>query len=96
MGLWAGIHLGKKLHTHIGEGPRAGQVRKKKPDNWPKVNKDPEELPYINDLTASLLSSSSIGRTPTPSSPGVHLCLASVLTKQTASRCALPFTELCL
>ena len=57
IGLWAGIHLGKKLHTYVGEGPRAGQVRKKKPDNWPKVNKDPEEMPYINDLTASLLHS---------------------------------------
>ena len=36
--------------THTGECPRVGQVRKKKPDKWPKVNKDPEELPYINDL----------------------------------------------
>ena len=40
-GLWAGIHLGKKLHTHAGEGPRTIQVRKKTPDNWPKVNNDP-------------------------------------------------------
>ena len=23
---------------------------KKKPDNWPKVNKDPEELSYVSDL----------------------------------------------
>ena len=27
-GLSAGIHLGKKLHTHVGEGPRTGQVWK--------------------------------------------------------------------
>ena len=25
-GLWGGIHLSKKLRTHVGEGPRAGQV----------------------------------------------------------------------
>ena len=61
IGLWAGIHLGKKLRTHVGEGPRAGQVWKKKLGNWPKVNKDPEELPDINDLTTSLLHSSSLG-----------------------------------
>ena len=53
IGLWAGIHLGKKLCTHAGEGPRAGQVWKKKPDNWPDVNRDPEELPYMSDGTAS-------------------------------------------
>ena len=42
--------LGKKLHTHVSEGPRTGQVRKKKPDNWPKVNKEPEELPYLSEI----------------------------------------------
>ena len=65
---------------HVGEGPRAGQVWKKKPGNWPKVNKDPEGLPDINDLTASLLPSSPLGGRPDPCSPGVHLSLASVLT----------------
>ena len=45
---------------------RLGRVRwKKKPDNWPKVNKDLEELTYIRDLTASSLRPSSLGRTPT-------------------------------
>ena len=66
IGLWDWIHLGKKLRMHVGEGPWAGQVWKKKPDNWSKVNKDPEELPYINDLTTHFLCSSSLGRTPTP------------------------------
>ena len=47
------------------ECPRVGQVWKKKPDNWLKADKDLEELPYINDLTASLLCSSSLGRTST-------------------------------
>ena len=65
----------KKVAQTCGEGPRAGQVWKKKPDKWPKVNKDPEELPYISDLTAPLLHSSSLGGTPTP-----FLCPASVLT----------------
>ena len=37
--LWTRIHLGEKLHVCFGEDPRAGQVWKKKPDNWPKVNK---------------------------------------------------------
>ena len=49
-GLCGGIHLSKKLHVHVGEGPRAGQVWKKQQDDWPKVNKDPEEPSYISDL----------------------------------------------
>ena len=36
--------------TRVGEGPRAGQVWKKKPDNWPKVDKDQEEVSYVSDL----------------------------------------------
>ena len=39
---------------HAGECPRAGQIREENPDNGPKVSKDPEELPYMKDLTASL------------------------------------------
>ena len=31
IGLWAGIHFGKMLHTHVRKGPRAGQAWKKKP-----------------------------------------------------------------
>ena len=49
-GLCGGIHLSKKLYTHVGVSLRTGQVWKKKQDNWPKVNKDLEELPYISDL----------------------------------------------
>ena len=48
------------------------QVWKKKPGNWPKVNKDLEELPYINDLTTSLLHS-SLGGCPHPFSLGASL-----------------------
>ena len=74
-----------------------GQVWEKKPDNWPKVNKGPEEVPYINDLPASLLSSSSLGGMLHPFSWCEHLCLASVLPKQTVSLCALPLVVvLCL
>ena len=32
----------------------------KKQDNWLKVNKDLEELPYVSDLSASLLCSFSL------------------------------------
>lgn len=72
----------EKLCTHVGEGPRASQVWKKKPVNWAKVNKSPEELPYVNDLS-TLRQFSSLERSPTPFLSGVHLCLAPTLTKQT-------------
>ena len=81
----------KKLCTHVAGGggcPRASQVWKKKPDNWAKVNKSREELPYINDLTTSpavLL----IRDHPHSSSLGAHLCLTPTLTKQTDPSCAL-------
>ena len=85
------------MRVHVGEGPEADQVWKKKPDNWPKVNKEPAELTYIDDFTASLLPSSSLGRTPTPLLSSGHLCPASVLSKQTVSLCALPLVVvLCL
>ena len=48
-----------------------------------KKEKDPEELTYINDLTASSLCSSSLrGHPHLFFSLGVHLFLASVSTKQ--------------
>ena len=58
-------------------------------------NKEPEEQSYVNDLTTSLLCSSSLGRTPAPffsrcvSQPG--FCLEKIV-----SRCVLPFVVLCL
>lgn len=39
--------LSKTLCMHIWEGSRTAQMWGKKPGNWPKVNKDPEGLPYI-------------------------------------------------
>ena len=42
-------------------------------------------LQVINDLTVSLLGSSSLRRIPTPFSLGVYLCLPSLLTKQSLS-----------
>ena len=50
IGLWVGIHFGEMLHAPVGKGPRAGQVRKKKPDNRLKLHKDLEVLPYINEF----------------------------------------------
>ena len=49
IGSWTEIYLGKNLRTHSGKGPKAGQMWKKKPDNWLKIDKDLEELTYIND-----------------------------------------------
>ena len=61
---------------HAGECPRAGQIREENPDNGPKVSKDPEELPCIPDLTASLLHS-SLGKMPTTLS--LLRCISALL-----------------
>ena len=60
-----GISSWEKLSTHVGKGPTAGQVWKKKPDNWPKVNKDPEELPCVTDLATSSMCCSPSEEPPT-------------------------------
>ena len=54
---------------------------RKKPENWLKVNKDGEERLYINDFGGSFLSSFLLMGTPTLFLI-MHLCLASILTKQ--------------
>ena len=51
-------------------------------------DKNPEELTHINNLTASLVNSYSLG--PSSFSQGVHLCLASISSIQTISPCVLP------
>ena len=75
-----------------------GQVRcgGKKPENWRKVNKDGEERPYINDFSGSFLSSFLLMGTPTLFLI-MHLCLASILTKQIDKLflCVLPHLLLC-
>ena len=73
------------LHMPMGKGPGVSQAWKKKPDNWPKVNNDPEELPYMNALTASLQCSLLLRGTPHPFPPGVHLCLTSISATQSFS-----------
>ena len=65
IGSWTEIYLGKNLHTHGGEGPKAGQMWKKKPGNWLKVNKDLEELTlyeWFNLLSTVFLPGESQGR----------------------------------
>ena len=56
---------------------------------WRIIALKEKALSYINDLATSLLCSTSLGGTPTLFLSGVYLCLASMLTKQTASRGAL-------
>ena len=50
--LCGGIHLNKKLHIDVGEGPRG-----KKRDTWPKVNKNQEGLSYTRDLNQEFTTS---------------------------------------
>ena len=57
----------KPLRTRVREGARAGQAWRKKPDDWPAVNRDPEELPYIkalNRLFTGVLLIREDARTP--------------------------------
>ena len=60
--------------------PRADRVWRKKLDNWPKVNIDLEELPFINDLTASFPCSSSFRGMPTPFLSRCASLSSSILT----------------
>ena len=62
--LCGGIHLSKKLGTHVRECPRTGQLWEKKQDNWPKINKDPEKLSYVSDLN-HLFTALLLGREDT-------------------------------
>ena len=39
------IHLGQKIHTHVGRA--LGPVKCERYSNWPKENKDLEEVSYI-------------------------------------------------
>ena len=66
----------EKMGLHVREGPRVGQVWKKKPSDCLRVSKDPEELPCVNGLAASFLQPSSPGGTPHPFSLA---CIAALL-----------------
>ena len=59
-----------------------------------KEDKDPADLPRINDLTASSLHSSSLRGDPF--FPLVHLCLASALTETVSPRALSLVIVLCL
>ena len=77
-----GIHLGQKCACRSEEPPRSGQVWKIKQVNWPKEDKDPEELSYTSNL--SHLSGTLLiqGDTCTLSSPlGAYYCFTSALDK---------------
>ena len=66
----------------MGEGPGSSQVWKTKQDNWPKEDKNPEELSYICGL--NLLSGALLiqGDAPTLTSPlGVYYCFTFALDK---------------
>ena len=75
--LYFELHLGWAVHVHPEKGPKVGQVWKKKPDNWLKVNKDLEELTYINDLTTPSLHSSLFRETPHTLS--ILVCISGLL-----------------
>ena len=45
IGCCAGIHLGKKMHTHMEKRPGSGQRLETKQDDWPEKNKHLEKLP---------------------------------------------------
>ena len=70
------------MSTHIREGPVSSQVWEIKQDNWPKENKDPEELSYTSDLNplsgALLIQGDALTLTPPL---GVYCCFASALDK---------------
>ena len=85
-GLCSGIYLYKMLNTHLGEGPRTDRSgvikKKKKKDNWPKLNKDQRGLSYIKDLNHLFTMLFLIrGGNPHPFSLCIYFCLASVLSK---------------
>ena len=58
IGLWTGIHLGNKLHMHVWEGSRVGQVWKK--NKWPRVKRPGRNVLYkwLNCLFTELLLTS--------------------------------------
>ena len=65
------------MSMQIGEVPESGQVWKIKQANWPKEDKDLEELPYISDLNqlSGVLLIQGDAHTLTPL--GVYYCFAS-------------------
>ena len=70
------------MQAYPGEGPRVAQVWKKKSDNWPEGKQRhgrTDLYERLNHLFTVFLLTRAM---PTPFSLGVHLCLASVSSKQ--------------
>ena len=65
-----------------GEGPREGQVWKKKADHWPEERKRPRRTDVYKWSNCLFTVLSSLRGHPHIFSLGVHLFLASISTKQ--------------
>ena len=83
------IHLGWRVHVHtLGEGPRVGQVWKKKLDNWPEARQRPRRTDLYEWCNCFFTAVLLPGRTPTLSFSGWHLCLASISAMHAFSMCS--------
>ena len=65
----------------MGEGPGSGQVWKTKQDNWPKEDKDLEELSHISDLNHLSGTLLIQGDTHTHASLSLYYCFTSASDK---------------
>ena len=91
IGLCVGIHLSKKLSTHLAEGPWTRQLWRKKQDNCPNVNRHPEGLSCKSGARHLCT------HTPPPGhrhySQSVHLCLTADLLHSSHWRgCSFPLS----
>ena len=77
----------------MGEGLASGQVWKIKQDNWPKEDKDPEELPHISGLRPR--SGALLIQGDARTTFGVCYCFTSAVDKETIS-CVLSHVLYCV
>ena len=81
IGLCTGIHLKKRCARILGRALRQVRCGKRSEIIGQRRTKTQKNRPYMNDLTASLLRSSSIRRRPTPFLSGCVFLLCFCLKK---------------